>query len=167
MKLAPYAFIGSENPDLVKLHSISEIMSYYRRSERTFLFLSELPYVLDNKSRQIIEASQGYQEILNWGGSKFLNKLWQRLQETFGIDIDDVSEERLYNLLRELEGKTAELKKQVQHLESENQDLKNTIEVTRSQSLQQAAYKLAQTLQEQAQPVLDQIFLQSKKLNKM
>lgn len=167
IQLAPYAFVPSENHDLVKIHALSEIMSYYQRSEKTFLFLSELPSLLDNESRQIIEASPGYQEILHWGASKFLNRLWQRLRDNFGINVNNVSEDTLYKLLRDLEDTKDYLKQQVQQLELENQDLKKTIQENQVQALQQATYKLAKTLQTQPQPVLDQIFIQSQKLNKL
>lgn len=64
VELAEYAFTDSGNRDLVKLNQLADVIKNYERSERTFLFLSELPTVLDNKSRAMFETSNGYQILL-------------------------------------------------------------------------------------------------------
>ncbi len=167
VNLAEYAFIDTDNRDLIKLNLIADIIQSYQRSERTFLFLSELPSALDEQSRSILESSKGYQKILEWGASILLKKFWHHLQQEYRLTVDAITDEAAQNLARELGETETNLKNQLELLEAENNELKNTLAKIHDQSLQEAVCKLAKTLQGQPQPVLDQIFTLYNRLNKM
>ncbi len=166
IELAEYAFTESGNRDLVKLNQIAEVIQNYERSERTFLFLSELPTALDNQSRLMFETSNGYQILLRWGASSFLRKFWKTLQEKFRISTDAITDEAAQNLARELGETEANLRSEIEQLKQENEQLKTTLEELRSQALQEAIYNFGKTLQTQPEPVLDQIVLLHQRLEK-
>ena len=167
VNLAEYAFIDTDNRDLIKLNSIADIIQSYQRSERTFLFISQIPSALDEQSRTILESSKGYQKILEWGASPLLRRFWQHLQQEYRLTVDAITDEAAQNLARELGETETNLKNQLELLEAENNELKNTIATIQEQSLQEAVCKLAKTLQGQPQPVLDQIFTLYNRLNKI
>ncbi len=166
VELAEYAFTDSGNRDLVKLDLIADVIRHYQGQERTFLFLSELPFVLDEESRLILQSSNGYQTILHWGSSRFLKYFWLRLQEKFRITRVAITDEAAQNLARELGETEASLRTQIELLKIENDDLKNQIEEISSHSKQEAVYKFAKNLQSQSNPVLDQIVLLYQRLKK-
>lgn len=159
VELAEYAFTDSGNRDLVKLALIADVISNYQNQERTFLFLSELPSVLDEESRSILQSSNGYQTILHWGASRFLKKFWPLLQQKFRITSDVIRDEATQNVLQECGETEANLRSQIELFKIENDELKNQIKDISSQSQQSAVYKFAKTLQEQSNPILDQIVL--------
>lgn len=166
IELSEYAFTESENRDLIKLNQIVDLIKFYQRSERTFLFLSQLPTALDEKSRLILESSNGYQKILHWGASPFLSKFWKKLQEKLRLTADAINSEAAQNLAVELGETETHLRRDMELLKIENEELKNTLKEIRSGSEQSAVYKFAKILQDQPEPVLDQIVFLHQRLQK-
>jgi molecular chaperone GrpE (heat shock protein) len=168
VELAEYAFADSENRDLTKMSEFCEVIEYFKNSqERTFLFLAELPSVVDRKVGVLLNSSPGYKTLLKWGASRFLGDLGLKLQREFKITRTALKDEAAQNLARELGETEANLKQEVERLELENENLKKELEEVRSQALHAAVCQLATTLQKQPQPVLDQIILLYQRLNKM
>ncbi len=159
VELAEYAFTDSGNRDLVKLALIADVISHYQKSEQTFLFLSELPSVLDEEPRSILQSSNGYQTILHWGSSRFLKNFWPLLQQKFRITSDVIRDEATQNVLQECGETEVSLRSQIELLKIENDELQNQIKDISSHSEQSAVYKFAKNLQNQSNPILDQIVL--------
>ena len=168
VELAEYAFADSENRDLTKLSELGEVIDYFKKSrEKTYLFLSELPSVLEPKDREMLNSSAGYQALLKWGASPSLKGFGWQLQKEFNITQTAIKEEAAQNLVWELGETEANLTNQVELLQQENEKLKKELSEIRSQALQSAVCQLVTTLQKQSQPVLDQIMLLYQRLNKM
>jgi len=73
VELAEYALADSENRDLTKLSELGEVIDYFKKSrEKTYLFLSEIPSLLEQNDRDMLNSSVGYQSLLKWGASPFL-----------------------------------------------------------------------------------------------
>jgi len=168
VELAEYAFADSENRNLTKLSEFCEVIDYFKKSqERTYLFLAELPSVGDENVSALLKSSVGYQTLLKWGASRFLNEFGWQLQKEFNITPTAIKEEAAQNLVRELGETEANLTNQVELLQQENEKLRNELSEMRSQALQSAVCQFAKTLQTQPQPVLDQIIFLYQRLNKM
>jgi len=168
VELAEYAFADSENRDLTKLSEFCEVIDYFKKSrEKTYMFLSELPSVLEQKYREMLNSSAGYQALLKWGASPFLKGFGWQLQKEFKITRTAIKDEAAQNLVWELGETEANLTNQVELLQQENEKLKKELSEIRSQALQSAVCQLVTTLQKQPQPVLDQIMLLYQRLNKM
>ncbi|MBC6476730.1 MAG: nucleotide exchange factor GrpE [Hormoscilla sp. GM7CHS1pb] len=168
VELAEYALADSESRDLTKLSELSEVIDYFKKSrEKTYLFLSELPSVLEPKYREMLNSSHGYKTLLKWGAYRFLNEFGLQLQKEFNITPTAIKEEAAQNLVRELGETEANLTNQVELLQQENEKLQKELSEIRSQALQSAVCQLVTTLQKQSQPVLDQITILYQRLNKM
>ena len=168
VELAEYALADSENRDLTKLSELGEVIDYFKKSqERTYCFLSELPSVLEQKDREMLNSSAGYQALLKWGASPFMKGFGWQLQKEFNITPTAIKEEAAQNLVRELGETEANLTNQVELLQQENEKLQKELSEIRSQALQSAVCQLVTTLQKQSQPVLDQITILYQRLNKM
>ncbi len=95
VELAEYALADSENRDLTKLSELGEVIDYFKKSrEKTYWFLSELPSVLEQKDREMLNSSAGYQALLQWGASPFLNEFGWQLEERLGIARKEVKQEK-------------------------------------------------------------------------
>ncbi|MBL1208438.1 nucleotide exchange factor GrpE [Geminocystis sp. GBBB08] len=160
------ALSQNKQPDLVKLEQLVDIIDYFNRSgERTFWFLSQLPKYLDNNIEIFFNSSSAYQEILKFGASEFLGKFGYELQKEFHLTRTAIKDRAAQNLVQELGETESNLKSEIERLELKNEELKNQIEAIKTESFTNAVFQLAQSLQGEQQPVLDQLFHLYKRLD--
>lgn len=167
-ELIEYAFVESENRDLVKISEFVDIInSFGNSSEQTFLFLSELPTVLNDDASKTLLTSIGYQTIVKWGASPYLRKFGLQLQRNFHLTRTAIKDEVAQNLVRDLGETETILRSQIERLLIENQELQACLKDIHVRASQTTTYQLAKTMQSQTQPVLDQVFALHQKLAKI
>lgn len=161
--------VNNDQPDLIKLENFANIIDNFNRSrERSFWFLYQLPHYLDKKNQSILLNSESYQTIIKFGASEYIGKFGYQLQKEFNLTRTDIKEKAAQNLVQELGETENNLRAEINRLENENQELEREIQDIKENSLQEAVYKLAKSLQdEQQQPVLDQLFNLYKKIDKL
>ncbi|MTF38324.1 OmpH family outer membrane protein [Cyanobacterium aponinum] len=161
--------VNSDQLDLIKLENFANIIDNFNRSrERSFWFLHQLPYYLDEKNKYFLLNSESYQTIIQFGASEYISKFGYQLQKEFNLTRTDIKEKAAQNLVQELGETENNLRAEISRLENENQELEREIQDIKENSLQEAVYTLAKSLQdEQQQPVLDQLFSLYKKIDKL
>ena len=156
---APFALLDRDDRDLIKVGDCGDILDFFSKSSaRTFFFIYYLLRLLDEKTATFLKDSFGYQELLQWGASRYIWRLCPRLQDHFGLTDTAQKDQAAQNLAQQLGETERNLKAQIQLLDNENQELKNEIESIKDEALQETISQLARSLQEQPQPVLDQIY---------
>jgi len=167
--LFSYLNNSDNNTDLVKYQEIADLIdSFHKAQAKTFFFLSLLPQYLDDYSKIIIESSRGYQNIIRWGSTEYLKTLGFEMQREFKLTRTALKQRVADNLVQELGETENNLRAEISRLENENQELEREIQDIKENSLQEAVYTLAKSLQdEQQQPVLDQLFSLYKKIDKL
>lgn len=148
--------VNSDQLDLIKLENFANIIDNFNRSrERSFWFLHQLPYYLDEKNKYFLLNSESYQTIIQFGASEYISKFGYQLQKEFNLTRTDIKEKAAQNLVQELGETENNLRAEISRLENENQELEREIQDIKENSLQEAVYTLAKSLQdEQQQPVL-------------
>lgn len=169
VELAEYALTPGENRDLVKLGAFDDIIDEFNKSSsRTFLFLVRLPhFIKDPRDRAMVESSSGYQKILEAGSSQYLADFGLELQRKFRITRTALKDEAAQNLVGQLEDTERNLSQQISILEAEKQELNLQLERSKTHAFQEAVFQLGKTLQQQSQPVLDQLLILSKRLEEL
>jgi hypothetical protein len=145
--------------DLLKINEFLDLLEQINgSSEKSFFFLKTLAEFLPEKAQPILAESKGYEQLIYWGASKFLKDFADDLLIEFQITRQDIQQQTAQNLVRELGETKEKLQQQIDWLERENQELKETIENLRLESFQEAVIQFAQILQNQSQPTLDLIY---------
>ncbi|MGI0483196.1 nucleotide exchange factor GrpE [Geminocystis sp. CENA526] len=156
-----------ETPDLVKLNQIADIIDEFNKSkERTLWFIILLPKFIDDNSRKMLTNCTGYQEMIKFGASEYLGDFGFKLQKEFALTRTAIKDRTAQNLVQELGEIETKFKAEIQDLELTIQQLEHELKETQLNSLENAVYDLAKSLQDnQQQPVLSQLFILYKKLD--
>ena len=168
-EFAEEALTEKAERDLFKIGQFCDAVDYLNKSDsHTFLFLYVLPkYVENEEISQLIRSSKGYQELVYWGATRFLDKFCFKLQRHFRITRTALKEEAAQNLVQELGAKESYLKKEIEALQQENETLKAEQEQLRDRAFQESLISLTQKLQNRPQPLLTQVFSYLKTLQKL
>jgi molecular chaperone GrpE (heat shock protein) len=156
-----------EEPNLVKLNQIADIVDEFNKSkERTLWFIFKLPKFINENSQKMLTNCLGYQEIIRFGASEYLGEFGFKFQKEFALTRTAIKDRTAQNLVQELGEIETKLKAEIQDLELKIQRLENELEETQRNSFNNAIYNLAKSLQNnQQQPVLSQLFILYKKLD--
>lgn len=168
INLLPEVIGENVGEDLLKTNQFIELLDKINGSaEKTFLFLKILPNFLPKEAEKILNQSKGYKELVYWGSSMFLKEFAYEFLKEFKITRRDIQQQTAQNLVQELGETETKLQQQIDWLELENKELKETIETLTNESFQEAVIQFAQILQNQSQPTLDQIYRVHTKLKEL
>jgi hypothetical protein len=167
VQLLEYVLIDQhKQQDLLKIAELGKIFEQFNNSSaKTFFVLYQLPLYLESKDGEIIKNSFGYQTIIEAGNTRFIKYFGLELQKHFHITQIAIHEQVSENLVQHLGETEATLRNQVEILQQDNQLLKNEIEVIKTKAFQEATFQLGKTLQNQSQPVLNQILTLKQRLD--
>ena len=168
VNILPEVIGDNTGEDLLKTNQFLDSLDRLNGSaEKTFFFLKILPEFLPKEAEIILTQSKGYKELIYWGASMFLKDFVEKFLEEFKITRRDIEQQTAQNLVRELGETETKLQQQIEWLEAENQELRETIEILKAESFEKAVVEFAQILQNQSQPTLDQIYRLHQKLKEL